>query len=153
MKNHRHEQIQRYLNGQASAEEAAALQAALNENAELCALYLDYLNLDVALGAAATITENGIGEIPTFSRSPAQPSPHYWPWLAAAAAACAALVVFAMVPRHRNPSQARPDVAAACASTQEAIARLSVQPFASFPAWVSPTASMLDQPSLPQGDL
>ena len=85
------------LNGQASAEEAAALQAALNEDAELRALYLDYMNLDVALGAAAeaaTITENGMGGIATFPRSPAQSSPHYWRWLAAAAAACAALVMF-----------------------------------------------------------
>ena len=75
MKNHWHEQIQRYVNGQASAEEAAALQAALNEDAELRALYLDYMNLDVALGAAAeaaTIAENGIArdrDIPTFTRS------------------------------------------------------------------------------------
>ena len=53
MKSHWHEQIQRYVNGLASPAEAAALQAALNQDAELRALYLDYMNLDVALSAAA----------------------------------------------------------------------------------------------------
>jgi hypothetical protein len=154
MKNHWHEQIQRYVNGQAGAQEAAALQAALNADAELRALYLDYMNLDVALGAAAatTITEDGLGGITTFPGSPAQSSPHYGRWLAAAAA-CAALLVFAMVSRHRNPSQTRPDLAAACSSAQEAIAGLSVELPASFPAWASPTDSMLDQPRIPKWDL
>ena len=154
MKNHWHEQIQRYVNGQAGSAEAAALQAALNEDAELRAWYLDYMNLDVALGAAAetpTITENGIGGITTFPCSPAQSSRHYWRWFAAAA--CAALLVFAMMPRHRNLSRTRPDVAAACSSAQEAIARLSVEPPSSFPAWASPTASLLDQPRIPKRDL
>jgi hypothetical protein len=155
MNNHWHQQIQRYVNGQAGAEEAAALQAALREDAELRALYLDYMNLDVALDAAAeaaTITENGIGGIATPPRSPAPSSSHAWRWLAAAAA-CAALLVFAMLPGHDNPPPTPPDVAAACSSTQEAIARLSVEPRSSFPAWVSPTASMLDQPPIPKWDL
>ncbi len=153
MKNHWHEQIQRYVNGQAGAEEVAALQAALNEDADLRALYLDYMNLDVALGAAAeaaTVTESGIGGITTCPCSPARSSPHYWRWLAAAA--CAAVLVFALRPGHRNPSPTRPDVAAACSVTQEAIARLSVEPPSVFPAWASPTASMLDQPPTPKWD-
>ena len=152
MKNDWHEQIQRYVNGQASAEEAAALEAALYEDLELRALYLDYMNLDVALGAAAeaaSITENGCGGITASPRSLAHSSPHHWRWFAAVAA-CAALVAFVMVSRHRNPSRTRPDVAAACSSAQEAIARLSVEPPSSFPAWESPTASMLDQPRIPQ---
>jgi hypothetical protein len=154
MKNNWHEQIQRYAGGQASAEEVAALQAALNENAELRTLYLDYMNLDVALGAAAeaaTITQNGIGRIATSPRSPARSSLHYGLWLAAAA--CAALVMIGMLPGHRNPSPAHPDVAAACSRTQEAIARLSVEPPSVFPAWASPTASMLDQPPPLKWDL
>ena len=154
MKDHWHEQIQRYVNGQAGAEEAAALQAALMENAELRTLYLDYMNLDVALAAAAeVIAENGIGPRATFPRSPARSSPHDWRWLAAAAAACAALLVFVMLPGHRTPSRTHPDVAAACSSAEEAIARLSVQPPSSFPTWASPTASMLDQPPLSKWEL
>ena len=154
MKNHWHEQIQRYVNGQAGTEEAAALQAALNEDADLRALYLDYMNLDVALGAAAeaaTVTESEIGGMPARPCSLARSSPHYWRWLAAGA--CAAFVVFALLPGHRIPSRTPPDVAAACTSVQEAIARLSIEPPSSFPAWVSPTASMLDQPRIPKGDL
>ena len=153
MNNHWHEHIQRYVNGQADAAEAAALQAALAADAELRALYLDYMNLDVALGAAAeaaTMAENGAGGTATLPRSPAQSSPHTWRWLAAAA--CAALLAFAMMPRGRNPSPSRPDVAAACCSAQESIARLSVEPPSSFPAWASPTESMLDQPPISQWD-
>ena len=56
MKNNAHEQIQRYMNGQASTEEAAALQTALKNDADLRALYLDYMNLDVALAGAAGVT-------------------------------------------------------------------------------------------------
>ena len=154
MKNHGHEQIQRYLNGQASAEEAAALQAALGENAELRALYLDYMNLDVALAAAAeaaTIAENGaVDGIVPIPGSPVKSSPHTWRWLVAAAA-CAALVTFAMLPRHRSPPRIRPDVAATCSPTLEAIAQLSIDTHSSIPGWASPTASMLDQPPIPQG--
>ena len=149
MKNQLHEHVQRYLNGQATAEEAAALQAALSEDAELRALYLDYMNLDVALAAAAeavTINENGMDEIAILPRSPTQSSPHSWRRLAAATAACVALVVFGMLARHRNPLPTPPGVVAACSGIQEAIARLSVEPPSAFPAWASPTASMLDQP-------
>jgi anti-sigma factor RsiW len=155
MKNHWHEDIQQYLNGQATVEEAAALQAALGEDADLRALYLDYMNLDVALAAAAeaaTITDDEIGWITPLPRSPTKTSPHYWRWLAAAATACAVLVMFAMLPRHRKPPQTRPDVAAACDSAQEAIARLSVEPPSSFPAWASPTAAILDQPQIAKWD-
>ncbi|MEQ2006911.1 MAG: LamG-like jellyroll fold domain-containing protein [Limisphaerales bacterium] len=53
MKTNWHECIQRYVNGLATPDDAAALQEALKEDAELRALYLDYMNLDVALGAAA----------------------------------------------------------------------------------------------------
>ena len=155
MKHHWHEQIQRYVNGQAGAEEVAALQAVLNEDAELRALYLDYMNLDVALGSAAdaaTVTESGIGGITACPCSPAPSSPHHGRWFATAAA-CTAVLLLALLPGHRDPSQTCPDAAAACSSAQEAIARLSVEPPSSFPAWVSPTASMLDQPSIPKGDL
>ena len=155
MKHRWHERIQRYLEGQAGAEESAAFQAAMKNDSDLRALYLDYVNLDVALVAVAevaAIPENVIGGTATLPRSPAQSSRHYWRWIAAIAAASAALVVMRMLPRHRNASPARPDVVAACSSTQGAIARLSVEPPSVFPAWASPTASMLDQPPIPQWD-
>jgi len=155
MNSHWHEQIQRYANGQASVEEAVALQTAMKNDSELRALYLDYMNLDVALAEAAevaTVPEYGIGRVvPPLRPRPAL-STHHWRWLAATAA-CVALVMLAMPLRHRNPAQTRPDIDAACSSIQEAIARLSVEPPSSFPAWASPTASMLDQLHPSNGDL
>jgi anti-sigma factor RsiW len=154
MKNHWHEQIQRYANGQLDAAQSAALEAALNQDAELRELYLDYMNLDVALCAAAesaSIHEIGAGGIARLSPSPAQSSPRRWHWLTAAA--CVALVLMGMLHGFRKPFRKRPDVAAACASAQKAIERISVAPSSSFPEWASPTASMLDQPRIPKLEL
>src|SRR4051794_1475730 len=53
MREHWQEQVQRYVDGQSSAEEIAALDAALSEDAALRAWFVDLMNLDVALGAAA----------------------------------------------------------------------------------------------------
>ncbi len=53
MNDHWHEKIQRCMTGDATQEEVAALQDALKNDAELRALYLDYLNLDLALETAA----------------------------------------------------------------------------------------------------
>jgi hypothetical protein len=155
MTNDRQELIQRYIDGQATLEETAALEEAMKQDADLCALYLDYMNLDVALGAtaeAAALAEPGIGARTIAPRRLARSSAHRWRWLAAAAAS-AALVVIAVWVKHHSPSQESLDVATACAPTQAAIARLSIEPPASFPAWVSPTASMLDQPRIPLEDL
>lgn len=152
MNAHWHEQIQRCLSGDATPEEIVPLQQALKDDAALRALYLDYMNLDVALGAAAeaaAFTENDAGRIASFPRPDAQPSPHYWRWVASTAA-CAALTVVALLSRPRTSSRAGWDIAATISSTQSAIARLSVEPPSSFPAWVSPTASLLDQPRIPQ---
>jgi anti-sigma factor RsiW len=150
VKSHWHEQIQRYINGLASPAEAAALQAALSQDAELRALYLDYMNLDVALSATAetmTFTENGRSSIAPYPQARLLPSPHFWRW-GAAAAACAALVALVLLPRYRSASWERQNVAA-ISSTQSAIDRLSVEP-SLLPDWASPTASMLAQPSIPK---
>jgi anti-sigma factor RsiW len=152
MKSNWHETIQRYLDGQASAEEAAALHGSLNADAELRALYLDYMNLDAALGAAAAaevLARNEFERTVSFPRPAARLLAHHWRWLAATAGG-AALVLLATLSRHPNPSQARPDVAAIIASTRGAIARLSLDPASSFPSWMSPTTSLLAPPSLPQ---
>ena len=45
--------IHRYIDGLATPEEASALEARLLEDAELRAVYLDCMNLDVALAAVA----------------------------------------------------------------------------------------------------
>ena len=137
------ELIQRYLDGLASPEETIALQEALKESAEMRAGYLDYVNLDVTLGAladAAAIEERTIIEIPVAQRAPFQ-------WRAfAAAAAFLILALIAGLLTHRKHSPARPDLVAAIESTQRAIAQMPPPPASPLPAWMSPTASMLDQP-------
>lgn len=152
MKTHWHEHIQRYLNGQSSAEEAAALHQALNEDAELRSLYVDYANLDVALGVAAEnadFTEDEFGKTLSFPTTRSRSSPRSWQWLAAAAA-CAALIGFFVLAKSRESAPARPDIAATIAATQSAISRLSVEPAASPSLWTSPTASLLAPPVLLQ---
>lgn len=149
MNDHWHEQIQRCLAGDSTLDEIAALQQALKDDAELRALYLDYMNLDVALGAAATIHEVEANEVAEFPRPLARSLPRAWRWLAATAA-CAALVALVVFPGHRKPLPSHPDVAVTVSATKSAIARLSVEPATAFPTWMSPTASLLDQPALPQ---
>ena len=68
---------------------------------------------------------------------------------AAAAGATLVLVVVVSV-MHRAPPRVQPDVAGALASSHKTIAQLSVEPPLLFPAWASPTASMLEQPRIPQ---
>ena len=152
MKNHWHEQIQRYVNGQASAEEVAALHAALNKDAELRALYLDYMNLDMALGAlvdAVAVEESGSNRMTSVHEARARAPLRLWRW-AAAAAAIAAVILFAMLPRAPKPLHIGQDAAAAIASSQNAIARLAFDTTSALPAWMSPTASLLESPTVPQ---
>jgi len=152
MKPHWHETIQQYVDGQSSAEEAAALRKALSEDAELRALYLDYMNLDVALGAmadAAAVEENRSNQTVTLHEARAGSAPNYWRW-AAAAAAFAALLVFATLPRGPKPLRTGQDVAAAIRSSQGATARLSFDTTSALPAWMSPTASLLEPPGVPE---
>jgi hypothetical protein len=152
MKHEWHEQIQRHVSGQSSAEEAAALQQALHEDAELRDLYLDYVNLEAALGAAAqrmTFAGYENERTATFSQPSAWSSRRSGRWLAAAAAGLI-LAIFLVLPKHRDPAPPHPDVAAAIASTQGAIARMSFTPPSSASLGTSPTASLLDSPGIPQ---
>jgi len=137
------ELIQRHLDGCATPEESSALQQALKESSELRARYLDYVNLDVALSALADATAVEEG---TITEMPVAQSSHFR-WRAfAAAAACLASVCIAGLLTHRKHSPARVDVAAAIESTQKAIAQMPVPPVSPLPAWISPTASMLEPP-------
>ena len=164
MNTHWHEQIQRCMTGDATPEEIIALQQALKDDAQLRALYLDYLNLDAGLMAAAesmTIAGSETGRTAAATRPAARQPSHHWRWIAAAAA-CAALVALALLPAHRDASSAstdssprassrvQPDFTATFASTQGAIAQLSIKPASPLPAWMSPTAALLDQPGLSQ---
>ena len=68
----------------------------------------------------------------------------------ALAAGVALLLVIAVIFTRREPPRPRPDIAAIISSTQSHIASLSVEPPSLLPAWASPTASLLDQPRIPQ---
>jgi anti-sigma factor RsiW len=152
MKSHWHEIVQKYFDGQAIPEEAAALFNGLKEDAELRALYLDYMNLDMALGAladAVAVEENGSNRRTSLHEARARTPLRLWCW-AAAAAAVAAVILFAMLPREPKPLRTGQDVAAAITACQNAIARLSFDTTSALPAWMSPTASLLEPPTIPQ---
>jgi hypothetical protein len=86
----RHEWMQLYADGVASAETTARLDAALREDAEFRALFLDYLNLDGALGNAAVLSGHLREKVVAFPVRKARP---FLRWLAAAAAIVVALFV------------------------------------------------------------
>lgn len=152
MKDQWHEQIQCCADGQSSEEEIGALHRALGADAELRNLYLDYMNLEAALSAMAdaeVTATNGAGGTTADPRRIDRPPARYWRWVAGAAAA-AALVMLVMPLKRHEVLRAQPDLAAATASAHAAITRLSAGAPPVLPAWMSPTASLLDQPALPK---
>ena len=153
MTNHWHEQIQRYIHGGSSAQEAAQLHQGLSLDVELRELYLDYVNLEVALADAAEqslLCGTEFDRTASFPISSDGRSSRFWRWIAAAAA-CVALVIFvALSARRRHPEPARPDLTETFALTQRAIAQLSFAPATPL-AWAnSPTESLLQSLPAPQ---
>ena len=71
-------------------------------------------------------------------------------WMSALAAGVALLLVFVVIVTRREPSRPRPDIAAIISSTQSHLASLSIEPPSLFPAWASPTASLLDPLRIPE---
>ena len=142
MKTDWHELIQRHLTGLTTVEEMNQLQAALKTDAKLRALFLDYMNLDVALGALAGAADH-------VRALQEQRTARWLTWRPlAAAAACLALLLSGALLLSRKPLSTRPDLAAAFASTEQAIAHLPAPPLAPLPEWISPTAGMLDPAGL-----
>lgn len=147
-----HEQIQRFVSGRSDAEEIAALQGALSGDSELRALFVDYMNLDAALSAMADVAvpaEGDAGRVEAEPQRIGRSSPHFWRWVAATAA-CAAIAMLGVRTKPRDAAPKQPDFALVTASAHAAISRLpsSVPPV--LPAWMSPTASLLEQPGLPK---
>jgi len=147
-----HEQIQRHMNGQSSAEESAALCEALNRDADLRSLYLDYMNLDATLGAMAEAEATAVfgADGPAILR-PAQPRPgwHHWLWLAPSAASAALVILFGVIAEHRASSSSRADIGELTSSARTAISRLRPDMPPPIPAWMSPTAPLLREPGHP----
>jgi anti-sigma factor RsiW len=147
-----HDLIQRYIAGLTTDEESAFLQEALKRDDALARLYLRYMNLDVALEARASLEDAAHGVVTTHPMPAANTQ---WPrWVSwgplAAVAACVALLLSSWLMSHFRSSRVERNVAATIASAQQAIAQISVETPSPLPAWMSPTASMLDQPRLPQ---
>ena len=142
-----HELIQRHMSGHSSAEESAALHEALKNDAELRSLYLDYMNLDVALGAianAAPVERHRAGSPANIPYPWAQRPARRWRWLAPAAA-CAALVLFGVYSGRRIAAPAPPGLGEATTSARTAIARLRTPVPPPIPTWMSPTSSLLQE--------
>lgn len=70
-------------------------------------------------------------------------------WASMAAAACLAVILLQDHPVRRQAQPQAPELAVTIASTLSTIAQLPAQSMPSLPPWLSPTASMLDQPGLP----
>jgi hypothetical protein len=74
----------------------------------------------------------------------------FWRAPLIAAAACVALLLVGATFMLRRPAHPRDDLTHAFASAQDAISRMPPPPTSSLPAWMSPTASMLDEPRISQ---
>lgn len=85
-----HDLIQRRLSGMLTADEASKLQAALASDAELRRLYLDYMNLDVALASKAESSE-GTRELIVSGVN--RPVSRWFQWRRLTAAASVGLLV------------------------------------------------------------
>jgi len=150
------ELIHRWREGTLSEEQLRRLTDALASKEARAALRAEWLldaGLAEALRAAAVAA---LRETDAVQEMEPMPSPqashrHVWhSWLPLAAAACAALLLGGWLVSHFHSSRPRRDVSTAFASSQDAIARWSHEPPATLPAWMSPTASILDQPRFPQ---
>jgi hypothetical protein len=94
MNNDWHDLIQRYIAGTLSDDEALALQNALKSDKDLRALYLDYMNLDVALGSHAE-SRAAVNEILASPKAGETSRPTRWlSWRPLTAAAAG--IVFGM---------------------------------------------------------
>ncbi len=69
--------IQRYADGRADVEEVGELQKAMKADPELRARFVDYMNLDASLSAAASAREASIG---TMKSLPKTPRPIWLQW-------------------------------------------------------------------------
>jgi anti-sigma factor RsiW len=142
-----------YLDGTISDVDFAELQSLLRESAEARRTLRALATVDAKLQELAGLSERTMELLGTPPPPPSRARSHYdllaWSSLAAAAA-CVALALTGMLLTRDKSSRPRPDVAAAISSTQEAIARLSIDLPPLFPAWASATASMLDQPRIPK---
>jgi ferric-dicitrate binding protein FerR (iron transport regulator) len=100
--------MQRYADGLASPEEAARLEAALREDADLRTTYLEYLNIDAALESLAAANEPAIPGVMAM-----RPSRRAWPRVAVLAAAASLVGLWLSMRWMQSPAHVMADVVAA----------------------------------------
>ena len=82
-------------------------------------------------------------------RSLAEPEAAPRRFLIPALGTCAGLLLVLVMLTRREPSPSQPALLATIDSAQESIASFSLETVAPLPAWISPTASLLQPPRLP----
>jgi anti-sigma factor RsiW len=141
-----------HLNGTLSDADFGKLQALLRTSAEARRTLRALATVDAKLQALGSLSARTSQKRATSPLVPSSGRSRYqlptWSPLAAAAAGLALALTGALF-LHDRPTRSRPDVAAVISSAQNEIARLSISPPASFPAWASPTASLLEPPTIP----
>lgn len=140
-----------YLTGAISDADFAKLQPLLRESAEARRTLRALATVDAKLQELSALNGRTMELLAMPAPAPSRARSRYKlpAWSAiAAAAACVTLVLIGRLLTHDKPSRARPDVVATISSTHRDIARLSVEPASPLPAWMSPTASLLDPPRI-----
>lgn len=143
-----------YLSGNLAEDDFARLQTLLRQKAEARQTLRSLSTVDTKLQEVGSLNAKMVNLLvmPPPAAPPLRPHSRMRLWSSVAAvAACLALLLGGVnLFTERQPPKVQPDVAATIDSSHKVIASLSVEPASTLPDWISPTASMLDQPRLPQ---
>jgi ferric-dicitrate binding protein FerR (iron transport regulator) len=127
--------------GGGTEREVAELRDLLHNDPEALDAYLRFTDLHVTLATGAEPAATGSLVAADFTAA----RPRLKGWLVYAVACAALVLIGVFVSRHKT-QQPEPDLSATIASTEKAIAQMPTPSFSPLPSWMSPTASMLDQP-------
>jgi anti-sigma factor RsiW len=143
-----------YLDGTIPDADFGKLQAVLRESAEARQTLRGLATVDAKLQDLGALSKRAKELLVMPHSAPARSRFKLLVWGSVfAAAACVALALTGSLFRPVKPSRPGPDVAATINSAQDAIARLSIEPPSLFPAWTSPTASLLEPPDFSESNL
>src|SRR4029079_8424276 len=129
--------------GDGTEAETAELRDLLHNDPESLDAYLRFTDLHITL---ATRAEHATKDrLVAMNSTATRPRLKHWLILATT---CAALVLIGVFVSRHKTQQPQPDLSATITSTEKAIAQMPAPSFSPLPSWMSPTASMLDQPGL-----
>lgn len=130
--------LQRTVDGRVTPEEFAVFEQLLASDQQLRAVYLDLVNLDTALHAAAVRANESVTIV---QRTPSSISRSRSLTLAAVGAVLATVVL--VTPSTHRVAARGSKIEALCAAVRHSPA-LTMAESPLFPAWMSPTATFLD---------